>query len=581
MKLLRRIALFPLLRKDLTEIAQRRRTYVVRVLYALLLFGCFMLFFGAELSRSQRQVASVLGSGRQVFEFLLVAQFTGIFAFLPAMMSGVLTYEKERRSMALLLLTDLRPAEILIEKYLGRLVPMFAFLLLGLPLLAVAYAYGGVPTNLLWASVYMLFVACVQVGALALVCSAFCTSGAQAFIASYVLCFLLYVGPVLAAALLDALGIVRFVDEDVVFAMVPPYVLFDAYYSGVGSVVGRSVPALLSTGLFLLMARVFVVRRAFAVPGQLLRRTFGRLDRFWHKANRLTGGIVLVRDRDTLPDERPITWREVKTRSLARFSNLFRILCLVELPVLVIVALCVLAWKGQGDDVGGLSALLFVLWPIAALALAVVAGNAFPSERVNQTLDVLLTTPISGADIVRQKVRALRRFMFVLAAPLATIYVAEGLLEQGHGNSWPLAFPVASALSILVYFPAIAWISVWMGMRRRSRVGATVGPVILFSLWCVLPVFIMAVLEGMFSWRLDRPPWSFLFLASPACMVIFSEFGDLLDDISGKAPVLAITLNYSFYAAVAVFFRALCLRNADRCLGRVPKSGKEESHVPD
>ncbi len=221
MRMLRAMALFPLLRKDLAEMAQRKRTYVLRVAAALLLFGSFMVYLSASVSTSQRYAATALGSGRQVFEFVAGALFTAIFVMLPATMSGALTYEKERQTMALLLLTDLRPTEILMEKYLGRLFSMAAYLLLALPLLAVAYAYGGVPTDMLASTVYMLVLTCLQVGALGLMCSAFFTSVASAFIATYLLCFVLYAGPALVMVLMDGFRVIRRVNEDVAFAPVP------------------------------------------------------------------------------------------------------------------------------------------------------------------------------------------------------------------------------------------------------------------------------------------------------------------------------------------------------------------------
>ena len=135
-KFLRRSPL-PLLTKDLTELAARKRSYIFRVVYALALFAAFLLFFQSTLPRSVPNLLYILGSGRQMFEFLIIMQFFGVFIFLPAMMSGVLTYEKERDSLSLLFLTRLRPWEIVLQKYLGRLVPMFTFLLLSLPLLAV------------------------------------------------------------------------------------------------------------------------------------------------------------------------------------------------------------------------------------------------------------------------------------------------------------------------------------------------------------------------------------------------------------------------------------------------------------
>ena len=522
MRWLKGMALFPLLRKDLAEMAQRRRTYLVRTAAALLLFGSFLMFFEANVSSSQLYAGSALGSGRDVFDFVLAALFIAIYVLLPATMSGALTYEKERQTMALLLLTDLRPTEILMEKFLGRLFSMFAFLLLALPLLAVAYAYGGVPTDMIESTVYLLFITCLQVGALALMCSAFFTSGAQAFIATYIICFLIYAGPALVMGLMGALRLMHGFDEDIAFALFPVFVLQVAYRSSKGALFVRSIPLLLSAGLFLLMARVFIVRRAFAMPGHTLRRFFRRMDGFWQKANWLTGGIVLVREADTLPDRRPITWREVRTRSLARFSYLFRILCAVEVPVLLVVAVCLVGSTSWYGDADALSATLFVLWPMAALALAVVAGNIFPSERVSQTLDLLLTTPMTGAEIVRQKVRALRRFMAVLAAPLLTVYVAEALVETRPDRLEMWTYLGLSLLPIIVYFPLITWLSVWIGLKVRSRAGATVLPVLVVTLWCAVPPLIVVTVAELLRWR-GTMPFTLLMLGSPATMVVLPE----------------------------------------------------------
>ena len=58
MRLLRHTAWFPLLRKDLTELAQRRRTYIMRVIYAVVLFGCFLVYFHEVLSEASSSASS-------------------------------------------------------------------------------------------------------------------------------------------------------------------------------------------------------------------------------------------------------------------------------------------------------------------------------------------------------------------------------------------------------------------------------------------------------------------------------------------------------------------------------------------
>ena len=161
----------PLLAKELLEQAARPRTYWMRVAYGALLYLVVVLpqvdfFKGAGNPRG------MLGEGRQLFDALVGFQFAGIFLFLPALMSGRITQEKERESLALLLLTDLSSAQIVLQKYFAGLVPMLTFLLLGLPLGAVAYAFGGFPPRDLALAAAMLLLACLQVGALALWCSA-------------------------------------------------------------------------------------------------------------------------------------------------------------------------------------------------------------------------------------------------------------------------------------------------------------------------------------------------------------------------------------------------------------------------
>src|SRR5690606_16553836 len=185
----------PLLTKELTELANRQRTYVVRFLYAAGLFIGGMITIYSTVGSDGGDLQ--LGAGREIFRELVELQFWLILIFLPASASGALTIEKERDSLALLLLTTMPPWSILIQKYLSRLTPMLSFLLLAFPLLAVAYSYGGVATGELVASIMLLLLFAAQVCAIALMCSAYCRTTPEAFILTYgVLVFLFIVPPV-------------------------------------------------------------------------------------------------------------------------------------------------------------------------------------------------------------------------------------------------------------------------------------------------------------------------------------------------------------------------------------------------
>jgi ABC-type transport system involved in multi-copper enzyme maturation permease subunit len=547
---------FPLLRKELTEQAARRRTYVVRALYALLLFACFFLVLEQKVSSAGGNPSLLLGSGRDMFDALVGMQFAGIFIFLPAMMSGVVAYEKERESLSLLFLTALRPWEILLEKYLGRLVPMFTFFLLSLPLLAICYAFGGVPGDHLLGAVYMLVLAALQVGAFGLMWSAFCATTAQAFVCSYVLGAAFYFGEALLAWLNDASSLVIF----------PPFVFYEA--SDITNLLARSIPIALSAAFFLVMARVFLVRRAFVLRRSVVASLFRRLDVFWNRANRLAGGIVLIRDKAALPEREPVAWRELNRRSLGKASHQVRLLLMVSLPILVIAAAMAMLGDG-GEDATGLSVLLFLYWPLAVLVLCVQSVSTFVSERTGQTLDVLLTTPIAGEDIVRQKVRALRRLGIVLAVPIVGVVLAEARLEATQGATWPY---LAAALSCLVlYLPLTVWLSLWIGLKCRSRPRAIITALAAIVAWCAVPTLVMLAVFASSPGQVSASPLAYVWLLSPSFMIFASEFWrDVMADVPG-APWLPIVLNAAFYGTIVFLLRYLCLDGADRYLGRIPQ----------
>ena len=89
----------PLLTKELTEIAARRRTYITRVVYALLLFGFFVGINESSLRQASSNPLYAMGTGQNMFAVLIVLQIVGICLFLPAFTAGLITQEKERDSL--------------------------------------------------------------------------------------------------------------------------------------------------------------------------------------------------------------------------------------------------------------------------------------------------------------------------------------------------------------------------------------------------------------------------------------------------------------------------------------------------
>src|SRR5205814_259555 len=98
-----------------------------------------------------------------------------------------------------------------------------------------------------------------------------------------------------------------------------------------------SVPWLITATICVLLARFFLVRRAFLAAASPLRAMFKRLDWLFERVNNnaLTRGIVVIRPSERLPALDAVAWRETTTRSLGQARYLIRIMLAVETPVLV------------------------------------------------------------------------------------------------------------------------------------------------------------------------------------------------------------------------------------------------------
>jgi len=539
MRRLARAWRLPLLVKELTEQAARKRTYGVRFVYAGSLFvvAC-VLFYG---NVSSGGTASVLGQGRPMFVQLVTLQFWGIYLLLPATVCGVISSEKERDSLGLLMLTTLSPWQIIVQKLFGRLIPMFSFLFISFPLMAIAFSHGGVTASHLWSGILLLVLTCLQVGSFSIMCSAFFRTTQESFVASY-LCFLS------------------------LWSMLPmalaPYVFRRAERLTLAQTLSGSAMIIISTVCFLVLARVFLESRAFVLSRNYLLQIFKALDRLFMDMNQVTGGIMLTKDAEGLPGKKPVAWRETSKKSLGTVRYLFRVLVVLEVPLLCTFQL--LRGAGSRTSINSVSVLLYLLWVVSVAMVAVHATGLISSERSRQTLDVLLTAPIAGRDIILQKFRGVRRLICVLFVPFLSIFAFERWFKDSH--SWE--YFCWSTVCVLIYLPLTAWFSMWLGLKIRSQVRAAAAAVGLIVAWVTLPMATRYLLAAGFDAQVSN--WAqYLFMLSPAVVIPAIETADP----SGNGipdPYWAFYLvNAVLYGALLWMFRRLSLKNADQRLGRI------------
>ncbi len=564
----------PLLTKELTELAARGRTYSVRTLYAAALFAVFAFMFYSDTARLAPSPTLLLGVGRQLLGYMFVAQLVGVYVFLPAMVSGCITEEKEKRTLELLFITDLTPGEIVMQKLVGRLVPMLTLLLLSLPLMAVCYSLGGLSSDEVLIAAAVLVTTCVQVGAFSVMMSAYSRTSSEALLRTYGHAILLYIAVWFVAGIaglilrimLGPLGAVPWL---IAAGLMPPLAMGIGWGNPFISI-ALLVAAWGWSAVFLWRARRYLVERAFLQPKRRKYSFFGGMVRYARReaARRRKRG---QNDTSYLPAAEPILWRDT-TNTYLDWPHGFRGALGLTMFAVCFFALPSLLAGFSGQQSAYLSFLVSVLWIIAAGCVTARSSNAFALERANQTLEVLLSTPMSGEEIVRQKMKVSWRLALFFAVPLVTLVAAEALVEFGRfGILHQLTYLAVATASVFVFLPAFAWVSLFVGLRVRDARRATLLALGAVFIWNAGPVALMAT--ATWFTRADAPGRILLLaLPSPAFVIGLLEHGSVGPSAGTMCHLLAaagLALNVAMLFAI----RRLCLKNADRYLGRPAAPG--------
>lgn len=552
----------PLLMKELNEQSAQRRTYVLRLLYGLLLLGAMLVLFARGMI--SRGSSGSLGQGQVVFDALTSFQFWALNLFVPAVTCGCLSGEKERNTLGTLLITTLSPWQIVLQKFLGRFIPVVGYVCLSFPMLAAAYSLGGLSTETLWSGGLLLVIAVAQTTALSVVCSAWFATTVESLLAFFLILF-------------GSRVIMPFCWADWWLGRIQRGEML------MPNLVNASIWLLGLSWLMLLAAAIVLERRAFVTPRNLLLEIFRWLDGVFTRWNRVTGGVVLVQDGDPLPNLQPVAWRETTKKSLGTFRYLFRVLLVLELPLVLIIALL-----GSGELQGGaqnvvITNYLYGLWVLALMMTIIHGSSLISGERTRQTLDVLLTVPLAGPTLLLEKQQGLLRLLKVLLVPFVTIFGFQAWWFQGYPYRWP--YVVLGLLSVVVFLRLVAWIATLIGLRMKSQIRAVVTVALVLGCWMAMPT-VVRLGWGALSVRPLPPVADALLTMHPTELVSELERGLRItrvptpDRPTEEVPPNwgLLVLSLGLHSIVTVGVRRFCLQMADPLLGRLgPVAGDDPS----
>jgi len=551
-------ALAPLMAKELIELAGAKRTYVLRVGYALTMITLFVMLHGGVFARLARGDTSVLGEGRALFDALVLWQFVAIYLLLPAMVAPQVPLEEEQGNLDVLMCTRLTRVEIVLSKLLPRLVVMGSFLLTTLPLMALAYLLGGVERERLGVAAVCLGAATIQVGAWSMWRGAKVHGTARALLSAYVigLSTLFIVVPWLTMIAWSLCGLSR-QPSGIAAVMYGELVRTP----DIGRALIAGVPILVSAVLFLVFACRALERRSQTISPDMERH----LGRFRPRlVGRRNGRWIVQRWRGmkrSVPTHQPVAWRELQrlpepVRERSAFSSKFAVWVLPWLVLAVPLDLSI----GMQRSVAVACVVSFFM--AAAIVLVVAhATGLFSVERARATVGLLLISPMSTRVIVEEKMVASEQVCRMAGWLIAMAVAAEWLVELARPRLETLFVEPALALAAAWVLPRLAaWAALVVGVYIGQRLQATVTGLVLLIAWCVAPVLGASVAQASGAPEAVAQAIGAL---SPAYLVALIEWTQTWRTLPVAAGALLLQ------SGVLVALRGAALRRSDALLARL------------
>lgn len=549
----------PLLWRQLALEASHGRTFWVRPLFGVVVACCLLLASGLAGSRLLAGQGLESGSGRALFDALMLAGFAAVYLGLPALIAPAVAAEEERGTLDLLRIAGIGPLALIGQLAGARLVMAGTVALAAAPLAALAYACGGVSDQRLVAAGIVLAVAGMQVAACAAAVGARRLPSTRAALAAYrdVVLHLLLVLPICCGLL----GLALMWTPLRLYGL--PWNWYHAMADGGGNmglaIAGGLLPAVLGIVWHLRLARRRMRRRSIELPP-----TQSFLMNRWRSGPRWQREVRRWRvqhglDRGELPQDDPLAWRARLYAPLfgtrLKLSRLRAFGCLLPIVGLVVLLNTVVVLGGnRGERMIGVQIMADVILALALVASAYAAATALPRERANGSLGVLATTPLSGtevADGLGSGAGELLRW----ALPAYLILLLFCALVECRMEAWP-ALLGAAAVAI-----GLCGTARWGGLLLGARSGQPLAAGSL-ALFACLGVLVLPWLAGQAT---QACGWEQL---AEHLRVISPFF--LADSVHGleaepASPVLTAAISW---LAAWAGLRWYCRHRMDRWLGR-------------
>ncbi|WP_166820307.1 ABC transporter permease [Thalassoroseus pseudoceratinae] len=529
----------PIFAREALTTPRQFRHFLVRAGYIAALF--LLMFTAGQVTfgwKQTRTVGDLARFGALVFQVFSLVQLSLVLFFALLFVANNVSQEKDRRTMILLLMTDMRDHELVLGKLSASLLNVLIMLGISIPAFVLLHVLGGVMLSQIFWAIGICTAAAIAAGSWgALV--AFWREKTFQTLAISMLGLVLFIGVV------EGLLLVMGSDSGVgrAIAQLNPYRSLFSVLSPLQGHVSLAPPSV--SGLSSVLALLALAVGLNAVT--IWRLRIWNPSRFiFFQANADADDATEQRAKSREVRGNPVYWREVGTRAYGR--KVFAI----KLAYLVLAGFVCYAISGAVtpaiDDgpqfLGMLSTPGFALLALTILGLILINAQtvtSMTSERDMKTLELLLVTDITAKEFIFGKLLgSLWNTKELILVPTAMIlwFATAGLV------SWENFLYLEIGLFTLILFAASLGLHAGLSFERsRSAVANSLGTI--FFLFIGIFVFMILLVEASSSFFLQFQ--SFVVFIGVGSIALYAS-------LRHKIPSGALTLSagilpfFTFYA---------------------------------
>ncbi|MBN1362331.1 MAG: ABC transporter permease subunit [Sedimentisphaerales bacterium] len=494
----------PIFEKELRVSSRRRRNYVLRFFYILLLtifVGMVWLSVAEYQGDVTYQRSRMAAAGKEIVMTIVFFQFIATQVLAIVMLSTAISDEVYHRTLGLLMTTPITSLQVVMGKVLSKLLQLGLLLAITLPMLAVVRIFGGIPWGYLLSSFCVTLTAVLFAGSVSLLISINNRRAYAVIIRTgFVLLSFYLIIPLILAALMGylvplfgpILNVRGFFSpwRWALLAHLNPFYGIMANTERMMSPGTRGMPfiwpvhclVMLGLSALVLTWSAKIVRRV------ALRQVTGQLD---PSAGGLKVGRKRCRDSAPVAEGRvkrvigpAVVWKELRAPLIQGVDHRNSYIGLAAtLGMLLLTYITGYLDRSLREEFWHVSyGLLFVF--IGIIVATVFSATRITTEKEAQTWSLLLATPLEDRDILLGKaVSAFRRCL-----PIWGLLAGHVILFVLVGYIHPIAI---FHLAILV-----TWLTCFVtgtGLYFSARFARTTSAVlasfgVMLSLWAVGPV---------------------------------------------------------------------------------------------